>query len=196
MAAASPDPPGVPSPASSLPSPGSSSRDGPTKEDARRSRAAATDEVDIWWGSYASRTMLPSFLLCLLLTIVLLAIDWYLEGRNERSDLISSAVLGTAVALWLFEGTRWFYRMIAINYRLTSRRLLCTRGFSLRDCRAVDLAQVTEVAVESSPIERLLGVGRILIHVQDGHPAAVLDGVLKPRRVARTIRRRVRHARA
>ncbi len=152
-----------------------------------------TEETDIWWGSYAGRTMLPGFLLCLLLTIVLLALDGYLGSQNMRSDLISSAMVGLAGALWLFHGTRWIYRTIAINYRLTNRRLLYTRGFKLPDGRTIELTQVTDVSVACGPIERLLGVGRIAIQVQDGNAAPlVLDGVPNPERVARTIRKRVR----
>lgn len=152
-----------------------------------------TEEIDIWWGSYAGRTMLPGFLLCLLLTILLLALDGYLESRNRRSDLVSSAVLALAAAAWLFQGTRCLYRMIAINYRLTNRRLLYTRGFKLPDGWSIELTQVTDVSIVRGPIERLLGVGRIALQVQDDTSAPlVLDGVPNPERVARTIRKRVR----
>ena len=195
MAASSPDKPALPGAASSAPAPGSSSPDGTKEADGQPGRAAEIEEIDVWWGSYASRTMLPGFLLCLLLTLVLLVMDWYLESRDRRSDLISSAVLGLAGALWLFEGTRWVYRMIAINYRLTNRRLLYTRGFKRPDSWAIELAQVTDVSVACGPIERLLGVGRISIQVKDGNSSPlVLHGVLNPQRVARTIRRRVRQA--
>src|SRR5262249_44584768 len=61
-------------------------------------RTAETEEVDIWWGSYAGRTMLPGFLVCLVVTIFLLALDGYLESRNQRSDLISSLLLSLAGA--------------------------------------------------------------------------------------------------
>jgi membrane protein YdbS with pleckstrin-like domain len=181
MAAPLPDNSALPDAVSSLSAPDSTS----------------LDETDIWWGSYAGRAMLPSFLLCLFLTVLLLAGDLYLQTRRWRSDLISSAILGLAGALWLFEGTRWAYRMIAVNYRLTNRRLLCTRGFNLLDSSAVELARITEVSVVSGPLERLLRVGRICIQVQDENaPSLVLDGVFAPQHVARTIRRRVRQARA
>lgn len=161
------------------------------------SSVPATEEIDIWWGSYAGRTMLPGFLLCALLTIVLLALDWYLESQNRRSDLVSSVLLALAGAGWLFQVTRWIYRMIAINYRLTNRRLLYMRGFKLPDSWAIELAQVTNVLVVRGQLERLLRVGRIEIHAQDGSsPLLVLDGVSNPERVARTIRRRVQLARA
>jgi membrane protein YdbS with pleckstrin-like domain len=140
--------------------------------------------------------MLPGFVICLVLTIALLALDAYLGSQQWRSDLISSAILAVAGALWLFEGTRWVYRTIAVNYRLTNRRLLYMRGFKLPDSRAVELVRISQVTVASGPIERLLGVGRISIQLEnESSPPLVLDGVLSPEHVARTIRRRVRQAR-
>jgi membrane protein YdbS with pleckstrin-like domain len=159
-------------------------------------KPTVTEEVDVWWGAYASRTMLPSFLVCLFVTLFLLGLDWYLRTRNLRSDLLSSAVLGLAGALWLFEGTRWVYRMIAIHYRLTNRRLLCTRGFRLPDTRAVDLTQITDVSVAQGPVERLLGVGRILVQAPGGRlRPLILEGVWNPQRIARMIRKRARQTR-
>src|SRR5205823_4212653 len=145
---------------------------------------------------YAGRTMLPSFLLCLLLTILLLAIDWYLEMNKARAELISTAVWGLTGAVWLFQSTRLVYRMIAINYRLTNRRLIAARGFKLPDSRAILLTQVADVAVLSSSLESLLGVGRISVREQGpSSRPMLLDGVANPQRVARTIRKRVRQAR-
>jgi membrane protein YdbS with pleckstrin-like domain len=160
-------------------------------------RVAEREEIDIWWGSYAGRAMLPGFMLCLLVTVLLLALDWYLGFRHLRTYLISSAILSLAGAVWLFEGTRWFYRMIAVNYRLTNRRLLYTRGFKVPDNWTVELARVAQVSVLRSPLERLLGIGRISIQVYDSSlPPLILEAVLAPERVARTIRRRARQAQA
>jgi hypothetical protein len=160
-------------------------------------RAADRAETDVWWGAYAGRTMLPGFLLCFLLTAILLGLDLYLKKEERRSDLISSAVLGVAGAIWLFQGTRWVYRMIAVNYRLTNRRLLYSRGFKLPDTWAIDLERIAEVSVVAGSVERLLGVGRIQIVLRDSNfPPFVLDGVSAPERVARTIRRRVRQVQA
>jgi membrane protein YdbS with pleckstrin-like domain len=141
--------------------------------------------------------MLPGFLLCLVLTIILLALDWRFGGRQERSNVISSGILALAGAIWLFQGTRWFYCLIAVNYRLTNRRILYSCGFKLPDTWAIDLSRITEVSVERGPVERLLSLGRIHIRVQDGNSGLfVLAGVLAPERVARMIRRKVRQARA
>src|SRR5438874_2007509 len=41
----------------------------------RSDRVPETQETDVWWGSYAGRTVLPGFLICTILTMVLLALD-------------------------------------------------------------------------------------------------------------------------
>lgn len=191
------DKPVLPGADTSLSVPRPSAPTGRNDGERPRDVAPAIEESDVWWGSYAGRTMLPGFLVCLALTVLLLALDWYLESRRSRSDLLSSAFLSLAGAIWLFQGTRWLYRILAINYRLTNRRLLYTRGFNLPETWAIDLAHVAEVSVRRGPLERLLGVGRITIQVKDADSSRfVLDGVLAPEHVARTLRRRVRHARA
>jgi membrane protein YdbS with pleckstrin-like domain len=195
MAAPLPEKPALPAVPPSSSAPESSAVPNPEEGREGAQRVLEEEETDIWWGSYAGRTMLPGFLLCLVVTIILLAVDAYLGSRQSRSDLISSAVLGLAGALWLFQGTRWLYRMIALNYRLTNRRLLYTRGFKLPESWAVDLADITGVDVLSGPFERLLGVGRLRIQVDGNSPPLVLDGVLAPEHVARTIRRRAQQAR-
>jgi membrane protein YdbS with pleckstrin-like domain len=193
MAVPSPDNPALSSTASSLPDPGPPSPAVLAQNGERPDRGAEIEETDVWWGSYSGRTILPGFLLCLLLTVLLLILDWYLATWWSRSDLISSTLLSLIGTLWLFQGTRWLYRMIAVNYRLTSRRLLYTRGFKLPDCRTVDLADVTDVWVVRGPMERLLGVGRIYVGAREEKSSPlVLEGVSAPDRVARLIRRRAR----
>src|SRR5690349_9553514 len=183
------DKPILPGPDSTLSVPRPSTPTDPNDGVGPREVAPAKEESDVWWGSYAGRTMVPGFLVCLVVTILLLALDWYLQSRHSRSDLISSALLGLAGAIWLFQGTRWLYRMLAVNYRLTNRRLLYTRGFNLPETWAITLARITEVSVRRGPLERLLGVGRIAIQVKDADSSHfVLEGVLAPEHVARTLR--------
>src|SRR5215471_21703691 len=55
------------------------------------------EEVDLWWGSYAGRTMLPSFLVCLLATALIGWLTWLLLPGH----LVKFAFFGLAGALWL-----------------------------------------------------------------------------------------------
>src|SRR5260370_42382559 len=40
------------------------------------------EEIDVWWGSYAARTLTPSFILCGLFTLVVLGVALYLGALH------------------------------------------------------------------------------------------------------------------
>jgi membrane protein YdbS with pleckstrin-like domain len=150
----------------------------------------AEEEVEVWWGSYAGRTMVPGFLVCLLATTgLIIAVYAWGGARNPRqlAYLISSP-------LWLVQTGRWLYRMTAFNYRLTNRRLFVSRAFRTA-ADVVDLARVERVRVERGPLERRLGVGRVYVEAA-GTPPLVLRGVLHPNAVAGQISDQVQQARA
>src|SRR5690606_30181965 len=63
------------------------------------------DEVDLWWGSYATIGMLPSWLVAFLLTAISVSAVWiFLERGNRQVTL-----LGLLGAIWLVQLTRWLY---------------------------------------------------------------------------------------
>jgi len=156
----------------------------------------AAEEVDVWWGSYASRTMLPSFVACLLVTAGLVAGTILISQRFDLPPGSARAgFYGLAGALWVFQGLRWLYRAFGFNYRLTTRRLFCYWGFFHAQAPPVLLAQVSDVLVEQSLVERLLGIGRVRVETESPGPPTVLLGVWAPQQIADEIGRCVLRAR-
>jgi hypothetical protein len=155
-----------------------------------------TQEVDVWWGAYAGRTMVPSFVLCGLVTAAVLGGGAYLALAYDPPPLhlryIAYALLA---ALWLVQLLRCGYRTISITYRLTTHRLLRDHGFIRPAAGEVLLACITAVRVKRSPLERLLGVGRVIVVSEEKAGRLVLHGVHRPERIALKIRRWVEHAR-
>lgn len=148
-------------------------------------------ETDLWWGSYSGWTMLPSFLGCLVVTVV---IGW-LVGKLVPRDLQQLAFLGSGGALWLFQFTRWGLRFFGINYRLTTRRLFRDKGYLHQDRLQVELKSVAEVRVMRNGFERLTGIGRLFLHFTDpSRPPVILDSVRQPHAIAELIRRAVHQA--
>jgi membrane protein YdbS with pleckstrin-like domain len=156
-----------------------------------------TQEVDVWWGSCAGRTMLPSFVLCGLLTAGIAAgagyawLDYGLPPLEVRYS--AYAVAGI---IWVVQVVRWGLRVLGMSYRLTNRRLFLARSFTGAPFTQVDLRRVARVEVRRSALQRRLGIGRLEIGGEDGGaPFLVLEGVADPERIAEEIRILARKAR-
>jgi hypothetical protein len=159
------------------------------------SEAEEVEEVDLWWGGYAGRTVVPEFVLAGLLTVALVGLAWY-SGAWKGADRLRSLMPILLGGFWLFQVARWLYRVLTANYRLTTRRLLCECGFGHPARPGIELNQVSQIVVERRLFERLAGVGRLRIVVQDGAvPPLILEGVPDPEQVAMLIRRQVQHVR-
>jgi hypothetical protein len=166
-------------------------------ERAGNADAEGNQEVDIWWGSYAGRTMTPSFVVCALLTGIIIWGVWIFWPANEdRPYLMRYTDYILVGAVWLFQLVRWGYRIIGINYRLTSKRLFCQRGFQTSASRAIDLTQIATVRVERLALVNFLKVGRLrVVPIEDSQPPLVLESVPNPDHVAATIMKQVKQAR-
>lgn len=141
-------------------------------------------ESDLWWGSYSGWTMWPSFLVCLLLTGLLGWLDW----RFVQRELSQTAFLGLSTLLWLVQFTRFSARVFGYNYRLTTHRLFRDRGYSLKSRFNVNLKEIKQVHVRQSSLEKVVNVGRVVIHHAGsrGSPI-VLEGIAQPVAVAQMI---------
>jgi hypothetical protein len=149
------------------------------------------EEVDVWWGAYAGRALVPSFILCGLLTILILGGGLY-YGVFHGTFLPRTAVHGSIGTIWLIQLWRWLYRIVAINYRLTTRRLFIERGFRHPGAPGIELSQIRQVVVSRGILERKLGVGRIHLLLQGSDSLQTLKGVRDPDLVALEIRKHMK----
>lgn len=148
-------------------------------------------EVDIWWGGYAGRAMVPSFLVCIVATACVIALAVYLDDAyNLPSDSARYAVYAIAGGFWTVQVLRWILRLVGVSYRVTTRRIYCWPSLFGSPYQPIDLAAVTRVGVEQTGLERLLGVGRVRITSKDAE--LVFFGLVQPRRVAVLVEHRAR----
>jgi len=155
---------------------------------------SSEEEVDLWWGAYAGRKMLPEFVLCGIVTALLFAMAWYF--RTWHGNVVRYLVQLAMGAVWLSELAKWAYRLVACGYRLTTRRVLHYYGLFQPIRRELELRTLATIQVEQSFFDRLLGVGRVVVHARDDSLPVVFDAVRRPTAVAVEIDRRSEMARA
>jgi hypothetical protein len=135
----------------------------------------AAEETDLAWQGYAPFALLPSTLaLAAATAVVTLAVRPFVPAR-----VLHEAVDAPLAAAWLLVLVPAAYRLMAYNYRLTTRRLFRERGRLYTPEPPLDLATVVTVAAEQSRFERWLGVGTVRAVAENGPPWA-LTGVRRP----------------
>jgi hypothetical protein len=128
--------------------------------------------------------MMPSFLVCLVLTCLAALV----VGVSNPVGRPYPTFFGAAAVIWLVQTLRWSYRLCGYNYRLTTRRLYRDRGFSYRGYARADLARVARVWVRRRrPHERLFHLGTVVVEALGQEPLEV-GGVGNPEHVASLIR--------
>jgi hypothetical protein len=143
------------------------------------------DEIEIGWHGYSVVTLLPEAAVLAALTVGAIA---------SLRPLVPAAVMREAVdaplaALWLIQAIRAAYRLLAYQYRLTTRRLFRERGRLYPPEAPLDLATVARTEVKQPLIGRLLGVGMVRVVPEEGagRPVLELPGVHRPRAFAAAI---------
>lgn len=124
--------------------------------------------------------MLPSFVVCIALTVTLLTGGWFFDDiRGIGQEFGSLIFFQLTAAIWIVQILRLFYRGSMYVYRLTPRFLFVDRGFLHNPEPPVDLAKVTHVICGSNLLNRFSGVGWVEI-VATGEEPVTLTGILHP----------------
>jgi hypothetical protein len=147
---------------------------------------ADKEEVDLWWGSYAGRTLTPSFAVCLLLTAAIYATVHELVPQRGWMQL---AFLGIAGLVWGVQLARWCHRFFTCNYRLTTRYLYVDSGIRPLIARRVALQSIDRLEVRCNRLGTWLGVGDVRVFVKDtAAPPVVLRGLHHPHKAFELVR--------
>jgi uncharacterized membrane protein YdbT with pleckstrin-like domain len=144
-------------------------------------------QPDLAWRGYSGWAMLPSFVICVLITLALLTGGWFFEDvRGIGQEFGWLVYLEIAAAVWMVQLLRWLYRGASFVYRLTPAFLYVDFGWLYNPTPPVELARVTKVAWGSDLFGRLLGTGRVVIECE-GRAPLTLTGVLRPAAFAEEI---------
>jgi uncharacterized membrane protein YdbT with pleckstrin-like domain len=100
------------------------------------------------------------------------------------------------VLIGLFLLLRVWYRTKAVRYRLTTQRLFVQTGLVAKKLEEVELFRVKDVTLSQGLLQRLLGVGTIVVlSSDDTTPRLELAGIRQPLEVKETIRNAFRASR-
>jgi membrane protein YdbS with pleckstrin-like domain len=166
----------------------------------------AKEEV-LWEGGVSPRLLAretPGILWAVALTpIAILVLPYALDlarglGRQvrvaiaENLSAIRLVVIGAVLLVSLLRLARVVLRYLQLKttrYRLTNQRLTIESGLVSKRVDDVDLRSVQDVALAQSPLERILGVGRLEIVSSDPtRPRLTLTGIADPASVRERLR--------
>src|SRR5205823_296758 len=128
-----------------------------------------------------------------IVTLFILFSAWYLQ--EPRFPYLLRSVELLLLTFWFLQLGLWIYRVLAIQYRLTTRRLFYQNGYGHPGPAGIPLVHVTRVLIEWGKLERFAKVGRIYVYLDS--PASsyvVLKGVRGPEHIAHQIRKHVQRA--
>jgi membrane protein YdbS with pleckstrin-like domain len=156
----------------------------------------ATDpaEEDIAWGHYSGRALLPSFIVCGLLSLALLTGGWFFEDiRGIGQDFGSLIFFEVTIAIWIVQISRWLYRGSTYTYRLTNKHLYIDRGFLYDRQAPIPLAKIAKVEWGCDVLGYYAGVG--WVRVTTATPETiVMKGIRRPAAFAELIERKIKKA--
>jgi len=152
--------------------------------------APAAQEVDVWWGGYDPRALVPSVLVGLFFTSIIIVVAYMLWGEyGVRAALARWLAYYLNGFMWLVHLLYWAYRVAGHAYRLTTARLLVWKGFFGLPPPPVALPDLETATVVQTRLEKYLGVGRIVVRVRGRRRPLVLTGVRQPQRAAELLLR-------
>jgi membrane protein YdbS with pleckstrin-like domain len=160
-------------------------------------QAAAADKVEtaegtaeergLWKGGYSGKAMYGTWFGAGVITIAAI-VGLALLARGESAGTIWM-ITGTIILfMWVFVIGLYLYRRLSYHYELTTQRLIHQAGIFIRRVDRIEVIDIDDVSYTQGLIQRLLGVGRIVITSSDrSDPELVIDGIDNVQQVAGTI---------
>ena len=136
-------------------------------------------EEDVWQGQYSHRAMFGTWIAAVVFTLLLLV------GGALTSPVGWAICGGLIVLMWLVLILLLLYRQFSIHYYLTTQRIVHERGLLWRTIDRIEMIDVDDVTFTQGPVERMLGVGNILVTSSDkSDPNFEIKGIENVREVA------------
>ena len=147
---------------------------------APRGPATKEPERQLWKGSYSPKAMIGWWILEGILIVAAVAASIFLA--NPIASVVAAAIVvgfGLWLLLWLL------VKRLSLEYSLTTEQLTHKEGLLRRVTNRIETIDIDDVTHEQNLIERMLGIGSILVLSSDkSHPRLTLHGIDDVQRVA------------
>jgi membrane protein YdbS with pleckstrin-like domain len=141
--------------------------------------AHPTPEDELWTGTYSPKAMIGTAVFAAGLTVA-----GGIAASFAGPVGVLTWVAGVAV-MWVLVALVLVYRRLTVHYRLTSYRFFTETGLFGRVNNRIQAIDIDDVTVQQGPIERMLGLGTIIIRARDDtSPVLTLRGIEDAPRVA------------
>jgi membrane protein YdbS with pleckstrin-like domain len=160
----------------------------------QESAAETGQEVELAWRGYSPAALLPSTIAL----VVTSATVYFALRPFAPTWIMHESVDAPLIAVWMLQLIRAVYRLMAYNYRLTSRRLFRERGRLYPPEPSLDLATVAHVDVVQTWFCRWAGVGMVKVVPEEATPSVPtveLAGIRRPGLLASRIEAAAKAAR-
>ena len=160
-----------------------------TPDDDGSSQLDPRNEEDLWQGRASWKSIYPSLMLWLLITLAVVIGIGVISGWKKYT-LWSAEVCGVYL---LYVLGRHVYRVWSVSYKLSTQRLFIRRGILTQTVDQTELMRVDDVKTRQTLIERMLRIGLVEVMSSDRSDTSLfLRHIEDPETVAEHIRKHTR----
>ncbi len=138
-------------------------------------------DVELWRGRYSGWAMFPTWLLLVLITVGAIVLGVFLSPKVSNPVTVWAVLAGILVILWGYYLILYLYRRYTVNYRVTTYRFYSEKGLIFHSVRAMEIIDIDDISLEQNLLERIVGVGRVVLRTKDASdPFFVVSGLKNP----------------
>jgi len=150
---------------------------------------ASAKEEQLWRGTPSWLLVLGKIIRAVIVAIVLPLIYYFGRDFLAQYANIVWIIIGIIILWQLVEVGIALTRLHTTVYTITNQRVMIEKGIASKTVEDIDLRYIDDTQFSQSLIQRMLGIGNVMIISSDKMvPAYVLRGIKDPRNVRELIR--------
>lgn len=155
-----------------------------------KTRSATNDDAehDLWHGGFSPKAMIGYWVASAVISIVVILVGVFALANSEEKSAGWTMIVLMLLALWCGMVVYYYYQRYSVEYQLTNQRLIHRRGIFSRVTNRVEVIDIDDVKFEQNFVERMLGVGTIMLLSSDvSDPQLTMRGIDQVKVIAKQI---------